>query len=98
MHLLDGCGDARSLPIKASGCLLVFIFLVHSQEHSDDTMLTSIQLIGLLFWTSIGSADAEKLFHNRDHSDVQNSHQAEEITDQYAAEVTDPLNNRSHCL
>ncbi|KAG8008624.1 Matrix metalloproteinase-21 [Nibea albiflora] len=48
-------------------------------------MLTSIQLIVLLFWTSISSADAEKLFHNRDHSDVQtlNSHQAEGVTDKY---------------
>ncbi|XP_022599039.1 matrix metalloproteinase-21 [Seriola dumerili] len=48
-------------------------------------MLTSIQLIVLLFWTNISSADAEKLFHNRDHSDVRtlNSHQAEVITDKY---------------
>uniref|UniRef100_UPI0037E84A3A matrix metallopeptidase-21 n=1 Tax=Semicossyphus pulcher TaxID=241346 RepID=UPI0037E84A3A len=48
-------------------------------------MLTFIQLIILLFWTSISSADAERLFHNRDHSDVQNlnSHQAEVITDKY---------------
>ncbi|XP_050922223.1 matrix metallopeptidase-21 [Lates calcarifer] len=48
-------------------------------------MLTFIQLIILPFWTSISSADAEKLFHNRDHSDMQtlNSHQAEVITDQY---------------
>ncbi|CAK6956781.1 matrix metallopeptidase-21 [Scomber scombrus] len=48
-------------------------------------MLTFIQLIILLFWTSISSADAEKLFHNRDHSDMQilNSHQAELITDKY---------------
>ncbi|XP_026207498.1 matrix metallopeptidase-21 [Anabas testudineus] len=48
-------------------------------------MLTFIQLIILLFWTSISSADAEKLFHNRDHSDVQApiSHQAEVITDKY---------------
>ena len=52
-------------------------------------MLTFIQLIILLFWTSISSADAEKLFHNRDHSDMQilNSHQAELITDKYNAEV-----------
>lgn len=52
-------------------------------------MLTFIQLIILLFWTSISSADAEKLFHNRDHSDVQApiSHQAEVITDKYTAEV-----------
>ncbi|AWP17888.1 putative matrix metalloproteinase-21 [Scophthalmus maximus] len=52
-------------------------------------MLTFTQLIILLFWTSIGSADAEKLFHNRDHSDVQalSSHQAEVITDTYTAEV-----------
>uniref|UniRef100_A0A3B4YPY4 Matrix metallopeptidase 21 n=1 Tax=Seriola lalandi dorsalis TaxID=1841481 RepID=A0A3B4YPY4_SERLL len=52
-------------------------------------MLTSIQLIVFLFWTNISSADAEKLFHNRDHSDVQtlNSHQAEVITDKYKAEL-----------
>ncbi|XP_062298379.1 matrix metallopeptidase-21 [Scomber scombrus] len=52
-------------------------------------MLTFIQLIILLFWTSISSADAEKLFHNRDHSDMQilNSHQAELITDKYNAEL-----------
>ncbi|KAM9336880.1 matrix metallopeptidase-21 [Symphorus nematophorus] len=52
-------------------------------------MLTLIQLIVLLFWTSISSADAEKIFHNRDHSDVQNlnSHQAEVITDKYTAEL-----------
>ncbi|XP_038590887.1 matrix metallopeptidase-21 [Micropterus salmoides] len=52
-------------------------------------MLTSIQLIYLLFWTSISSADAEKLFHNRDHSDVQTptSHQAGVITDKYTAEL-----------
>lgn len=50
-------------------------------------MLTFIQLMILPFWTSISSADAEKLFHNRDHSDVQNSHQAEVITDKYTAEV-----------
>ncbi|KAM7370649.1 hypothetical protein PAMP_010178 [Pampus punctatissimus] len=52
-------------------------------------MLTFIQLMILLFWTSISSADAEKLFHNRDHSDLQtfNSHQAELITDKYRAEL-----------
>ncbi|GAA6214416.1 matrix metalloproteinase-21 isoform X1 [Lates japonicus] len=52
-------------------------------------MLTFIQLIILPFWTSISSADAEKLFHNRDHSDMQtlNSHQAEVITDQFTAEL-----------
>lgn len=52
-------------------------------------MLTLLQLIVLLFWTSVSSADAEKVFHNRDHSDVQNfnSRQAEAITDKYAAEV-----------
>ncbi|XP_073345691.1 matrix metallopeptidase-21 [Pagrus major] len=52
-------------------------------------MLTLIQLIILLFWTSISSSDAEKLFHRRDHSDVQNlnSHQAEVITDKYSAEL-----------
>ncbi|XP_034414735.1 matrix metallopeptidase-21 [Cyclopterus lumpus] len=52
-------------------------------------MLTSIQLMILLFWTSISSADAEKLFHNRDHSDVQtlNPHQAEAISNKYAAEL-----------
>ncbi|XP_044194138.1 matrix metallopeptidase-21 [Thunnus albacares] len=52
-------------------------------------MLTFIQLIIFLFWTTISSADAEKLFHNRDHSDLQtlNSHQAELITDKYTAEL-----------
>ncbi|XP_042364369.1 matrix metallopeptidase-21 isoform X2 [Plectropomus leopardus] len=52
-------------------------------------MLTSIQLMILLFWTSISSAIAEKLFHNRDHSDVQmlNSHQAKVITDKHTAEL-----------
>ncbi|XP_028287731.1 matrix metallopeptidase-21 [Parambassis ranga] len=48
-------------------------------------MLTFIQLIILLFLTNISSTDAEKLFHNRDHSDLQilNSRQAEVITDTY---------------
>uniref|UniRef100_A0A3Q1EH97 Matrix metallopeptidase 21 n=1 Tax=Acanthochromis polyacanthus TaxID=80966 RepID=A0A3Q1EH97_9TELE len=52
-------------------------------------MLTLIQLIILLFLTNISSTDAEKLFHNRDHSDVQtvNSHEAEVITDQRTAEL-----------
>lgn len=52
-------------------------------------MLTSIQLIFLLFWTSVGLAGAEKLYHRRDHSDVQHldSHQARLITDELAAEV-----------
>lgn len=52
-------------------------------------MLTSIQLIFLLFWTSVGLAGAEKLYHRRDHSDVQQmeSHQAQLITDEHAAEV-----------
>lgn len=51
------------------------------------TMLTFIQLIVLLCWTTIGTADAEKLFHHRDHSDVQNLHQAEVISDESAAQV-----------
>lgn len=84
---LDGCGETLALPIKHSGFLLAIISLVYRHECTDATMLTLIQLIVLLFWTSISSADAEKLFHNRDHSDVQNSHQAEGITDKYAAEV-----------
>lgn len=52
-------------------------------------MLTFIQLIISLLWTSISSADAEKLFHRRDHSDVQplSSHQAEVIVDEHTAEV-----------
>ncbi|KAF7661476.1 hypothetical protein LDENG_00260890 [Lucifuga dentata] len=52
-------------------------------------MLTFIQLIIFLFQTSISLADAEKVFHNRDHSDLQNSnsHQAELITDKYTAEL-----------
>ena len=53
-------------------------------------MLTTIQLMSLLFLTSISLADAERLFHSRDHSDVQipASHRAELIADKYAAEVT----------
>uniref|UniRef100_A0A3Q2Y8A2 Matrix metallopeptidase 21 n=1 Tax=Hippocampus comes TaxID=109280 RepID=A0A3Q2Y8A2_HIPCM len=49
-------------------------------------MLTSIQLItSLLLWTSTG----EKLFHHRDHSDLQmfNAQQAQTITDEYTAEL-----------
>uniref|UniRef100_I3KGC1 Matrix metallopeptidase 21 n=1 Tax=Oreochromis niloticus TaxID=8128 RepID=I3KGC1_ORENI len=40
------------------------------------TMLNLIQLIFMLFLTNISTTDAEKLFHNRDHSDTQtlNSH------------------------
>nr|XP_015831610.2 matrix metallopeptidase-21 [Nothobranchius furzeri] len=50
-------------------------------------MLTSIQLIALLFLTIPNNA--EKLFHNRDHSDVQilKTHQAPVITDEYKAEL-----------
>jgi hypothetical protein len=53
------------------------------------TMLILLQLINVLLLTSIGSTDAEKLFHSRDHSDLQipSSHQAELITDQDTAEV-----------
>ncbi|KAM8837022.1 matrix metallopeptidase-21 [Spinachia spinachia] len=52
-------------------------------------MLTSIQRMIFLFWASICSADAEKLFHSRDHSDVQAlvPHQAEVITNKYTAEL-----------
>ncbi|XP_061910793.1 matrix metallopeptidase-21 [Entelurus aequoreus] len=53
-------------------------------------MLTSIQLITLLLWTSVGQiADTEKLFHSRDHSDLQtfNSQQAQTINDKYSAEL-----------
>ncbi|XP_035804543.1 matrix metallopeptidase-21 [Amphiprion ocellaris] len=59
------------------------------QEETDATMLTLIQLIILLFLTNISSTDAEKLFHNRDHSDVQtlNSHETQAITDQRTAEL-----------
>lgn len=52
-------------------------------------MLTlTLQLIFSL--TIIGEVFAEKLFHNRDHSDVviSASHQAELITDTDTAEVT----------
>uniref|UniRef100_A0A3Q2GDI1 Matrix metallopeptidase 21 n=1 Tax=Cyprinodon variegatus TaxID=28743 RepID=A0A3Q2GDI1_CYPVA len=50
-------------------------------------MLTVIQLIFLVFLTN--SIRAEKLFHNRDHSDVQipTSHQAPVIKDEYEAEL-----------
>lgn len=80
----------RICPYKALGLSLAITSLVFkSRECTNATMLTFTQLIILLFWTSIGSADAEKLFHNRDHSDVQalSSHQAEVITDTYTAEV-----------
>ncbi|XP_075999734.1 matrix metallopeptidase-21 [Genypterus blacodes] len=52
-------------------------------------MLTFIQLIFFPFWTSISLAYAEKLFHNRDHSDLQSgdSHRAELISDARTAEV-----------
>uniref|UniRef100_G3NDL2 Matrix metallopeptidase 21 n=1 Tax=Gasterosteus aculeatus TaxID=69293 RepID=G3NDL2_GASAC len=52
-------------------------------------MLTSIQRMIFLFWASVCSADAEKLFHSRDHSDVQTliPHQAEVITNKYTAEL-----------
>lgn len=58
------------------------------------TMLTFTQLIFSLCLTSISSGGAEKLFHSRDHSDIQTltSHQAQDITDTYTAEVT------AHCL
>uniref|UniRef100_A0A3Q2PCI6 Matrix metallopeptidase 21 n=1 Tax=Fundulus heteroclitus TaxID=8078 RepID=A0A3Q2PCI6_FUNHE len=50
-------------------------------------MLTVIQLIFIVFLTN--SNHAEKLFHNRDHSDVQipKSHQAPVITDEYEAKL-----------
>ncbi|KAK1881870.1 Matrix metalloproteinase-21 [Dissostichus eleginoides] len=52
-------------------------------------MLTFIQLMILPLWTSTSSADAEKLFHNRDHSDIETltSHHAEVITDKFTAEL-----------
>lgn len=76
-----------ALPIKPTGFLPPADLYIDGC--TDPTMLTLIQLIVLLFWTSISSADAEKLFHNRDHSDVQtlNAHQAEGITNKFAAEV-----------
>ncbi|XP_041830612.1 matrix metallopeptidase-21 [Melanotaenia boesemani] len=48
-------------------------------------MLTFIQLIMLLFLMIISSSYTERLFHNRDHSDMQmiNPHQAAIITDEY---------------
>ncbi|XP_053701569.1 matrix metallopeptidase-21 [Synchiropus splendidus] len=46
-------------------------------------MLTLIQLIISLSWTSISFAGAEKLFHNRDHSDIQILNPAQPITDQF---------------
>ncbi|XP_030610105.1 matrix metallopeptidase-21 [Archocentrus centrarchus] len=55
-------------------------------------MLTFIQLIFFLFLTNISSTDAEKPFHNRDHSDMQslNSHQAQAVTDKYG--FIEPVN------
>ncbi|XP_041939208.1 matrix metallopeptidase-21 [Alosa sapidissima] len=51
-------------------------------------MLTLVQLISFFSSTIIGAGFAEKLFHNRDHSDVviPPSHQAELITDKDTAE------------
>ncbi|XP_017289875.1 matrix metallopeptidase-21 [Kryptolebias marmoratus] len=50
-------------------------------------MLTFIQLIALLFLTN--SSGAEKLFHNRDHSDVQTppSRHAPAVADEFEAEL-----------
>ncbi|XP_036404537.1 matrix metallopeptidase-21 [Megalops cyprinoides] len=51
-------------------------------------MLTSIQLIALILLTDIDSVVAEKIFHSRDHSDVEvpASQQAELITDKVTAQ------------
>uniref|UniRef100_A0A669EU44 Matrix metallopeptidase 21 n=1 Tax=Oreochromis niloticus TaxID=8128 RepID=A0A669EU44_ORENI len=52
-------------------------------------LLVCFCLIFMLFLTNISTTDAEKLFHNRDHSDTQtlNSHRAQAITDKYTAEL-----------
>ncbi|XP_035259612.1 matrix metallopeptidase-21 [Anguilla anguilla] len=48
-------------------------------------MLTSIRLIALILLTDI-SAVAEKIFHNRDHSDVEIQQQADPIIDEGTAQ------------
>uniref|UniRef100_A0A3P8NLG3 Peptidase metallopeptidase domain-containing protein n=1 Tax=Astatotilapia calliptera TaxID=8154 RepID=A0A3P8NLG3_ASTCA len=61
-------------------------------------MLNLIQLIFMFFLTNISATDAEKLFHNRDHSDTQtlNSHKAQAITDKYTAEVYSSYSRAAH--
>lgn len=80
-------------PIKSPWRPARQFYLRLGPEYSDTTMLTSIQLIFLLFWTSVGLAGAEKLYHRRDHSDVQHfdARQAQVITDEHAAEVPTAL-------
>lgn len=77
------------LPIKHPRRLVHEFYLPVRPEYSDATMLTLIQLIFSLFWTSVGFAGAEKLYHHRDHSDMQHfdSHQARLITNERAAKV-----------
>lgn len=77
------------LPIKQPWRLAHEFYLPIRLEYSDATMLTLIQLIFLLFWTSVSFAGAEKLYHHRDHSDMQHfdSHQARLITNEHAAKV-----------
>lgn len=77
------------LPIKHPWRLAHGFYLPTRLEYSDATMLTLIQLIFLLFWTSVSLAGAEKLYHHRDHSDMQHldSHQAQLITNEHAAKV-----------
>lgn len=65
------------------------VLSTYRPKYTDATMLTLIQLSFLLFWTSAGFAGAEKLYHRRDHSDMQHldSLQAQVISDEHAAEV-----------
>lgn len=77
------------LPIKPPWRLAREFYLPIRLEYSDATMLTSIQLIFLLFRTSVSLTGAEKLYHHRDRSDMQHfdSHQARLITNEHAAKV-----------
>lgn len=83
----SGCGETQDLLEKQRYSFLVLISITKLNKSTGNTMLTIIQLIFLVFLTN--SNHAEKLFHNRDHSDVQvpKSHQAPVITDRYEAEV-----------
>lgn len=84
----SGCVETQDLLIKQ--CCSVLGLLSSStkvKESTGNTMLTVIQLMLLVFLTNPNHG--EKLFHNRDHSDMQipKSHRAPVITDEYEAEV-----------
>ncbi|XP_061665617.1 matrix metallopeptidase-21 [Syngnathoides biaculeatus] len=87
--LFTQCCGAHPLPggpIKPHGPGFFFSTPRRPPTLHGATMLTSIQLItSLLLWTSSG----EKIFHHRDHSDLQmlGAQRAQTITDEYSAEL-----------